>query len=88
MGRLPQHQGTWELIRNVVASIAPQGAVPPLPDFPATAPIGFAAQASPEGFETTMVITKETFTSIGGFIKQVQPIFGGGRPGQPGQPGQ
>ena len=79
-----QWQGVWDLagtkdfIKQVMLATAGGRQPPPLPDVPATSPLGFAARASAEGFSTDVVIPADAVKVLGQLVPQL--MQGGGSP--------
>lgn len=61
--------GYVDMLREIFAGLAPDESVQ-IPEFPAMPPIGFAAEGSSRGLETTMVIPSETLAKGATVIRQ------------------
>ncbi len=65
-------RGLVDMIRTVIQAAVPPGAIPPLPEFPDTPPVGFAAQMGGQGVQTTLVVPSQVLEGIGDYIQLVQ----------------
>lgn len=61
--------GTVQFIQRSVRLFAPEGAVPQIPDFPASPPIGVSVKIQSEGVDTETVISGDTLRAIGSFVR-------------------
>jgi hypothetical protein len=75
-------KGMLEFVKVIVQAVAPGGAGQ-LPPFPETPPVGFGARMTPQGFDTSLVVPKETLAGISSYalmIRQIQPGVNGVQP--------
>jgi hypothetical protein len=77
-------KGMMDFITTVMQAAAPQGrAMPMLPPFPQTPPIGFGAEVSGKGLDVQIVMPGPTLKGIGTYVMQMKGMFappGGARP--------
>ena len=64
-------KGYVDMIRGVVSGIAPGGVPIKLPEFPGTAPIGFAAEMNSLGIDTQLVVPAVTIASMNKFFRTI-----------------
>jgi hypothetical protein len=72
-------KGVVEFVKVIVTAVAP-GGPGQLPPFPDTPPVGFAAKMTPQGFDTSLVVPKETLAGISSYalmMHQLQPGVNG-----------
>jgi hypothetical protein len=74
-------QGFLGFISTFMSAALPAGAMPTLPELPATPPIGFAAEHSSTGLNFQIVVPGATFKGIGAFHQQLS----GQKAATPGQ---
>jgi hypothetical protein len=70
--------GLIDFMTVVGQAAAPPGAMPQLPAFPDSPPIGFGATMAARGCETSLVIPVETLQGLGQYGQMIQGAVGGG----------
>jgi hypothetical protein len=78
--------GLIDFMTVVGQAAAPQGAMPQLPAFPDTPPIGFGATMAAKGCETSLVIPVETLQGLGQYGQILQGAGVAPGPAGPAQP--
>jgi hypothetical protein len=73
--------GLIDFMMVVGQAAAPPGAMPQLPAFPDTPPIGFGATMAARGCETSLVIPVDTLRGLGQYGQMIQGAVGGGAGG-------
>lgn len=69
-------KGLVDVGLRIANSMVPEGKIPPLPDFPASAPIGFGARLSETGLQLHLVVPADALEAIGGYIERVRQLVG------------
>jgi hypothetical protein len=75
--------GLIDFMKVVGQAAAPPGAMPQLPAFPDSPPIGFGATMAAKGCETSVVIPVETLQGLGQYGQMMQGAVGGAGGPQP-----
>jgi hypothetical protein len=63
-------RGTFQFVSRTLAAIVPDEP-PPLPEFPETSPLGFAAKLAPDRADTVLVVPADVIQAAVNLIKRV-----------------
>jgi hypothetical protein len=64
-------QGTLQFVRQTVAGLTPEAAAT-IPEFPATAPVGFAVTAAPGRFDGELAVPGEILQAVAQLIQRLR----------------
>jgi hypothetical protein len=64
-------RGTFEFVKQTVTALQP-GAEMQIPEFPVTAPVGFAARCSPGRIDAEMVVPSDLIEAVGRFVQHMR----------------
>lgn len=69
-------KGLVDLGLRIANSVVPEGTIPPLPEFPAAAPIGFGVKLDASGLDLRLVVPADSLEAIGGYIERIRQLKG------------